>query len=556
MRRLDRGSIAFAWVLAAESPICITGRGTLRKNHRGLALLERAVGTPVSSRSMPPPGSTYGPSYSDDRTLDPELGDRALSVRVEDQYLALAIAWSADEPWRVGEVALVPVGERHSVILGRGGRDRGERIERAALVRQRPGINEATAPLASRRISRAQLRLRATGNRQLLVQNIGRCPLRVGGERVEQTLVGLGDTLELEGQLLLHCTLRPTTMPALRHLSPSALHPFGEIDAHGIVGESSAVWRLRDLVAFVATRPGHVLVRGPSGSGKELVATAIHQSSPRAGRRLVARNAATIPSSLMDAELFGHVKDYPNVGMSERRGLVGEADGSTLFLDEVGELSHDLQAHLLRLMDGGEYQRLGRTETLQADVRLVGATNRKASDLKADFGARFRHVVDVPSLSERKEDVPLLVRHLLRKALSEDETLARRFMTEAGEPRVRVELLDALLRHPLPLQVRQLDTILWQCLASSAGDEVELAASLDLSEAEPEGSAPEAAGIDPASLEPSDIQACLDKHQGVQEKVWRELGLQNRYVLRRLIKKHGLRSGGDDPGSDGGPTRP
>jgi DNA-binding NtrC family response regulator len=350
----------------------------------------------------------------------------------------------------------------------------------------------------------------------------------------------------------------------LHHLPPGSLHPFGEADAHGIVGESPAAWRLRDLVAFVATRPGHVLVRGPSGSGKELVAAAIHQSSSRAGRRMLARNAATIPSSLMDAELFGHVKDYPNVGMPERRGLVGEADGSTLFLDEVGELSHELQAHLLRLMDGGEYQRLGRTETLHADVRLVGATNRKASDLKADFGARFRHVVDVPPLAERKEDVPLLVRHLLRKALAEDAALGRRFLVDAGsgptQPRVRSELVEALLRHPLPLQVRQLDSILWQCLAASPADEVELIVPLDLGpqEAGEEASDLGEQGVDPTTLAPETVQACLDKHQGVQEKVWRELGLQNRYVLRRLIKKHGLRSGAGDEGPDGdsGPPRP
>src|SRR4029077_9274313 len=127
-----------------------------------------------------------------------------------------------------------------------------------------------------------------------------------------------------------------------------------------------------------------VVIAGQSGSGKELVAQAIHALSGRADRRLVSRSAATLPEALIDAELFGNAKNYPNPGMVERSGLIGEAHGSTLFLDELGELPHAAQAHLLRVLDGGEYQRLGEAQARVSDFRLVVATNRILSSLKPD----------------------------------------------------------------------------------------------------------------------------------------------------------------------------
>src|SRR5262249_13648433 len=153
-------------------------------------------------------------------------------------------------------------------------------------------------------------------------------------------------------QMVLLCVRRPawiTGTPTVREFS------FGDVDEHGLVGESPAIWELRARIAFIGPRPGHVFIHGESGAGKELVARAIHASSPRAVRPLVARNAATIPEGLIDAELFGNLRNYPHAGMAERPGLIGEADGGTLFLDELAELPVPLQAHLLRVLDGGEY---------------------------------------------------------------------------------------------------------------------------------------------------------------------------------------------------------
>ena len=452
------------------------------------------------------------------------------------ERLALVVAWSAAEPGRLGEVGLVPWDAEEGLVLGRGAGSGERRVE---LVRQRPGENVPTGPLAAPRLSRKQLRVQALQAGRLSVERLGRAALRVRGQTVDQAIVEPGERIEIEGQLLLHLTRRPGLLPPAHYWEVDARRSCGTPDRCGLVGESAAMWKLRDLVAFVASHAGHVLVLGPSGAGKELVARAIHHLSARARRRLIARNAATIPEGLIDAELFGNARHYPNQGMSERPGLVGEADGSTLFLDEIGELPEALQAHLLRLMDDGEYQRLGEARARRADLRLIGATNRPRETLKADLGARFRHAVPVPPLDDRREDLPLLLGHLLRVACTEDPRLGRRFLDEAGNPRVDVRLVDAVLGHPLTLQVRELDALLWQCLAESTGDRVELSPALATRAAAAPSLEP---ARDPTSLTAEEIRACLDEHDWVQERVWRELGLGSRYVLRRLMRKHGLTS--------------
>ncbi|MFO0748371.1 MAG: sigma 54-interacting transcriptional regulator [Myxococcota bacterium] len=333
-----------------------------------------------------------------------------------------------------------------------------------------------------------------------------------------------------------------------------------------MVGESPALWELRDRIAFTARQRGHVLVLGPSGSGKERVAQALHRLSSCGTKPLVARNAATIPTALMDVELFGHVANYPNPGMRERLGLVGEADGSTLFLDEIGELPDELQGHLLRLMDSGDYQRLGDARPRRVELRLVAATHRDPLQLKPDLRARFRHVLRVPPLIERREDLPLLMRHILRMAAAEDATIARHFFSDARtpdgrviEPRVDLELVSAILRHPLPLQVRELEGLLWNAIATTMrapegtrlllpAPPLPAAAAPDHAGAAEPGAAPDGGPTtSPTEVDKATLQAALDRHEGRLERVWRDLGLKNRYVLRRLLEKYGLRGArGDD----------
>jgi len=450
--------------------------------------------------------------------------------------LALALVWSRQEPARVGEVALLPEGAPGAEL--RLGREAGP--DAATLVRQRPGSLEDTGPLTDPRVSRAQLTIRADAE-GLQVENVGRCALRHNGREVERVYLAQGDRLLLEGCALFLVVRRPLCLPAFAPGVPAPPpHPFGEPDGDGIVGESPVIWALREAIAFAGPRGAHALINGPSGSGKELVARALHARSPRATRPLVSRSAATFPASLIDAELFGNARDYPNPGMPERPGLIGGADGSTLFLDEIGELPQALQAHLLRVLDDGEFTRLGEVHPRRADLRLVAATNRPDEALKEDLLARLRLRIATPGLGARPEDIPLLARHLLRLVAAEDPGLAQRFFPggdPGGHPRLGAPLFEALLTRPWRTHARELDGLLWQAMSRSRGDTVRALEAAGLERAKP---LPPPGSADPASLTPEAIQAALDRHGGRQEAAWRELGLSSRYALRRLVKKYGL----------------
>ena len=463
-----------------------------------------------------------------------------------DEVPALVVAWSIAEPWRTGEVALVPPGGGDSV-LGRGDHP-GSGEDLLRFHRQRPSVLEATPPLSAPGLSRRQLVVRSDGTGIRLVR-VGRCPLLVNGEPTDTATVREGDTVTLARQMVLLCVRRPCpTLAALHHLPAGDAPPFGEPDAHGVVGESPAVWALRDRLAFAATLDVHALILGESGTGKELAATAIHGRSRRRRGPLVSRSAATLPPGLIDAELFGNIRNYPNPGTPERPGLIGEASGGTLFLDEVGELPHELQAHLLRVLDSrGEYQRLGETRLRTSDLRLVCATNRGPETLKHDFLARLAFQVRTPSLAERPSDVPLLVRGLLRRMASRTPELTARFFDQAPgrppEPRLHPTLMEQLLRRQYPSNVRQLEQVLWHAIAASTRGFI--APLTDV--AEPPGQPPDDAPVRPSDLDADAINAALERCEGSVTRAARELGLPSRYSLYRLMGRLGLRPGAADP---------
>ena len=483
------------------------------------------------------------------------------------QVLGLVLLWSREEPQRVGEVALFapsPDGRAH--VLGRAGGRRD--LVRAEWQRQRPDHSVPTGALTSPRISRDQVLIQPLLDGRLALTNVGRLELRLRGEPIAAGVARTGDLVELADEALMLVVRRPLVMP-IGELPADNFPGFGEPDSDGLVGESPRMWALRDQLAFVGGRGAHVLIRGASGTGKELAAQAIHRRSPRRARPLVARNAATIPDSLLDAELFGTCKNFPQSGMPERPGLVGEADGSTLFLDEFAEMPAAMQAHLLRLMDHGEYQRLGDPRSRRADLRLVAATNRPESALKHDILARMQIRVELPGLDERREDIPLLARALLRRIAASDPAIARRWFP-GGDPRglpaIGPRLIAALVTHPYTTHVRELEALLWQSMARSRGSILDTWDGLpprwqvaapaptpvpvptatltqDLATAEPPANTPHAAapGVDPLSIPAAVVQACLDRHEGRQEPVWRELGLASRHVLTRLVRRHGLK---------------
>jgi len=342
--------------------------------------------------------------------------------------------------------------------------------------------------------------------------------------------------------------LRPAVLPRLEHRAVVD-HHFGRPDAHGIVGESQACWALRDQIAFVGRRSAHVLVAGESGTGKELISRAIHRLSSRGGKRLVSRNAATIPDTLIDAELFGNLPNYPNPGTPERRGLIGEAEGSSLFFDEIGELPLSAQAHLLRVLDaGGEYHRLGESRARNSDIRLIAATNREPDRLKEDLLARLTLHVHSPSLNERREDVPLLAAMLLGQIAASDPEACSPFCEGGSDtriPRFRSELMFALVEHDYTAHVRELESLLWIALASSRGDALALTA--EVKHALSGKRSPVTAA---RKITREELLRALEQHDWVRERVWKALGLSNRFVLNRLLKKHRILPGVEENGRD------
>ncbi len=447
------------------------------------------------------------------------------------ESLALIIAWSADEPQRVGEIALFAErGARQT--LGRG---EGEGEPRVRFFRQRPDRLTPTEPLAGLALSRQQLTVQPH-RRGLEIERLGRCALFVNGAPADKAVVVPGDTVLLRGQLLLFCTRRLPSMPKAVYFGEERYSAFGEPDPSAILGESPWVWHLRDRLAFVAASGRHVLLHGESGTGKELAARAVHALSPRADKPWVSRNAATLPPGLIDAELFGNAKNYPNPGMAERSGLIGEASGGTLFLDEIAELPLEQQAHLLRVLDSdGEYQRLGDATMRRSALTLVGATNREIASLKHDLAARFILRVELPSLDVRREDIPLLMRHMLLLAANKSPKIAGRFLREQPggriEPRVDAVLVEALLRRTYDTNVRELDAVLWRSMAGSTGDilvltdEVRRESQANVQAAEP--------GVE-------QIRAAVAAANGSVKDAARALGLKSRYALYRLMKKNGI----------------
>ena len=394
-----------------------------------------------------------------------QLDSDPLSRRggTDGDVIVLAIAWSAEEPHRVGEIAILPEDD-HPRTLGRGDEEADLRF-----FQQRPGTVTAAPPLLGAGLSRRQLLLTASSV-GLAVEQAGRCELRVNGATCEKALLVSGDTIHLRRQLVLLCTRRPPLIPALRHFPRDAWRPFGEPDAFGILGESPSTWLLRERLAFAAKAGTHVLVSGESGTGKELAARAIHAMSKRASKPFVARNAATLPAGLIDAELFGNVKNYPNpedarAPRAHRTG--GRRDALPRRDRRAAGGASDAPAS--RARRGGEYQRLGEGTTRRSSFCLVGATNRDPEFLKHDVLARLTTRVELTPLSARREDVPLLARHLLLRAVEKSPDIASRFVlrdsTGRAFARMTPALVEHLLRRPYATNTRELDAALWRAMA-------------------------------------------------------------------------------------------
>ncbi|MFP5221710.1 MAG: sigma-54-dependent transcriptional regulator [Acidobacteriota bacterium] len=237
---------------------------------------------------------------------------------------------------------------------------------------------------------------------------------------------------------------------------------------HQVIGRSKAMGQVLELVDRAAPSRSTVLIMGESGTGKELIAKAIHYASPRKDQPFVTVNCMALSPGVLESELFGHEKGSFTGAVAKRRGRFEMAHGGTLLLDEIGELSHDLQVKLLRVLQERTFERVGGTEPVEVDIRIVAATNKNLQDCVAagtfreDLFYRLNVVrIDMPALRERREDVPLLASHFLRKYAAENEKSVQGFTTEA---------MDALTGYEWPGNVRQLQNVVERCVVLASGE--------------------------------------------------------------------------------------
>ena len=301
---------------------------------------------------------------------------------------------------------------------------------------------------------------------------------------------------------------------------------------------TSAVWRkLMDTVNKIAPSNAPVLIQGETGSGKEVVARALHAVSPRRGQPFLAVNCGAIRGELLESELFGYEKGAFTGATVSRSGLLAAAEGGTLFLDEISEMSGAMQVSLLRVLDRSEYRQVGGTRTLQANVRFISASNRDLQDVV--LAGRFRDdllyrintvALDVPPLRERPEDIRPLAEHFLQ-ALQPPGRPARVFSRAS---------LEELTRYPWPGNVRELRNVIERVVLLSGDGRPESIGAEELSAMLPQGMVkktlpPQAMG----SLEEAErghILRVLHAHDGNKTQTARTLGIDYKTLLSKLKK--------------------
>ncbi len=327
--------------------------------------------------------------------------------------------------------------------------------------------------------------------------------------------------------------------------------------APAFVGSAPAVRLVREMIARVAQNAAPVLIEGETGTGKDLVARAIHAASPRKDAPYVAINCGALSENLLENELFGHVAGAFTGATKEQRGLFEVADGGTLFIDEVAEMSLEIQKKFLRVLENGEFRRLGESVVRTVDVRVVAATNRVLKQQVAE--GTFREdlyyrlnvlAIRTPPLREHLEDLPLLVEELLEQARHHH---GRRFTASD-------EVLAAFARYPWPGNVRELRNVLERAMVLAPSNVLRLSdcpheMASALTEADDEAAAPPARAVNDAAppapapeapLEPGDetleamerrhIQRVLEACGGNKTEAARRLGVSLRSLYRKLDK--------------------
>ena len=316
-----------------------------------------------------------------------------------------------------------------------------------------------------------------------------------------------------------------------------------------IVGRSEAIKRLRDQVRVVAPTNASVLITGENGTGKELVARALHAFSTRSHRPFVEVNCAAIPEDLIESELFGHEKGAFTGATSRRQGKFDLAHEGTLFLDEIGDMSLKTQAKILRILEEQRFERVGGGRPIQVDVRVVAATNKNlAGEIqRGTFREDLYHRINVipltvPPLRERREDIPLLAKHFLQELARENDAPPKAFTPQA---------IEALTNLPWPGNVRELKNFIWRLAILTPGPQIDLP-DLHLTP-EPEAATGEVDRLlnmpdfreARAGFEKEYLRRQLEECGGSVSLLAEKIGLERSHLYRKL-KTYGLELGKEE----------
>jgi formate hydrogenlyase transcriptional activator len=314
-----------------------------------------------------------------------------------------------------------------------------------------------------------------------------------------------------------------------------------EYSFEGIIGKSRAIRKVLEQVSIVAPTDATVLLHGETGTGKELVANAIHNLSSRRGRAFVRTNCAAIPSGLLESELFGHERGAFTGAVMQRKGRFELADAGSLFLDEIGDISLELQPKLLRAVQEQEFERLGSAKTIQVNVRIIAATHRDLSAMIRD--GKFREdlfyrlnvfPIEIPALRDRREDIPLLVSHFVYEC-------ARRMRKQITS--VPTQTMDMLTNAAWPGNVRQLANFIERAVILSPGEEliVPVRELLAVPSCNSPAQASSTTSAQSSTFHAAERQVILDALSAASGRLAGQGGAAERLGLKRTTLQHKMR---------------